>query len=180
MSNENKASAHSKTTKQPRECRVADGSSAPINKTKADSYQQTMSQKAEVSAQVCWLISPVLLRPGHMTFATRFLLLCCSVPRLTFSLFITSTLASLQYSIRLIRMSMTYQPLASLIMQVAQRRTACDHHPHGILWISGLSRLPLFLSYKKILHLLHIACAQDRIQTLSEIRVICHIFPNPP
>ncbi len=48
-------------------------------------------------------------------------------------------------------------------MQITQRRATGNHHPHRELWISRLPWTPLPLGYKKVLHLLHITCAQDGI-----------------
>src|SRR5260370_12946816 len=70
---------------------------------------------------------------------------------------------------------MSDQPLTRLLMQVAHGRAACYHHPHRILCVSWLSRLPLSFGYKKITDLFYVERAQHGIEALAKTCIICHI-----
>src|SRR6266496_4759854 len=90
------------------------------------------------------------------------------------SLFATLLLATRQEGLRIFLVAVAYQPLAGTFVEVLQSRTSGYHHPHREFWVSGLSCLPLFFGYKKFPYSIHVPCAQDSIQSLSETRIIGH------
>src|SRR5690242_15608984 len=61
-----------------------------------------------------------------------------------------------QYSLGILAVTMTHQPLASLLMHITQGRAASDHHPHREFGVGWRPCTPLPFSYQEFLYLLHI------------------------